>query len=64
VALFGFGAALILANIIMSFVGLSASYNFGDPAQFEFFLVPFWQLGLAIAVIGVAGLILWRQMAR
>jgi hypothetical protein len=63
-ALYGFGVALILASVVMSYLGLSTSYNFGDPTQFQFFLVPFWQLGLAIAVVAVACLILWRQMTR
>ena len=62
--LYGFGVALILANVVMSYIGLSASYNFGDPTRFQFLLVPFWQLGFAIAVMGVACLILWRRMAR
>lgn len=64
VALYGFGVALILANVVMSYRGQSTSYNFGDPTRFQFFLVPFWQLGLAIAVIAVACLILWRRITR
>jgi len=41
-------------------MGLSASYNFGDPAKFQFILVPLSQIGLAIAVLGGACLIARR----
>ena len=64
VALYGFGVVLILANVVMSYLGLSASYNLGDPTRFQFFLVRFWLLGLAMAVIGAVCLMLWRRMAR
>ena len=63
-ALYGFGVALILANVVMSYLGLSASYNFGDPTRFQFFLVSFWHLGLAITLVGVACLMLWRRLVR
>ena len=48
----GIGAALIVASATMSYLGLNPSYNLGDPAKFEFILIPFWQIGLAIGVIG------------
>ena len=48
------GIALIAANAAMSYMGLGASYNLGDPAKFQFILVPFWQIGLAVAAIGAA----------
>ena len=64
VALFGFGVVLILANVVMSYLGLSTSYNLGDPTRFQFFLVRFWHFGLAMAVIGAVCLMLWRRMAR
>jgi hypothetical protein len=57
------GVALIAANFVMSYMGLSASYNFGDPAKFEFMLVPFWQIGLAAALIGAACLWTARRLA-
>jgi TRAP-type C4-dicarboxylate transport system permease small subunit len=57
------GVGLIAANIVMRHLGLSASYNFGDPAKFEFILVPFWQIGLAAAVIGAACLWAARRFA-
>jgi hypothetical protein len=58
------GVALIVANIVMSFMGLGASYNFGDPAKFQFILVPFWQIGLVIAAIGGACLLASRRLNR
>jgi hypothetical protein len=42
-------------------MGLGASYNFGDPTQFQFILVPFWQIGLAIAAIGGVCLFAWGR---
>jgi hypothetical protein len=57
------GAVLIAANLALAFLGLGASYNLGDPAKFEFILVPFWQIGLGVAVVG--GLcLLSRRWAR
>jgi hypothetical protein len=61
---FSIGATLIAANLVMSFMGLGASYNFGDPAKFQFILVPFWQIGLAIAAIGGACLLVSRRLNR
>jgi hypothetical protein len=58
------GVMLIVANLIMSFIGLSASINFGDAAKFEFVLVPFWQIGLAIALIGGTCLFASRRLKR
>ena len=56
------GAVVILASLVLSFRGLGASYNFGDPTQFQFILVPFWQIGLAIAAIGGACLFTGRRL--
>ena len=58
------GAALIVASIASGYMGLSASYNFGDPAKFQFVLVPFWQIGLAIAALGGASLLAWLWLKR
>jgi hypothetical protein len=46
------GGAAIVASGAMRYLGYEPSYNFGDPTKFEFVLVPFWQIGLAIAVLG------------
>ena len=62
--LLGVGAILVLVNAGLSLMGLGASYNFGDPAKFEFVLVPFWQIGLAIALLGGACLIAWRSLGK
>ena len=46
------GIAVTLVAAVMSYFGMSASYNLGDPTKFEFILVPFWQIGLAVAAAG------------
>jgi len=45
----------------MSYMGLNPSYNLGDPATFEFILVPIWQIGLVIAGIGAVGVLVSRK---
>jgi len=63
VALLGIGALAVVASVVMSTMGLSASYNFGDPSKFEFFLVPLWQIGLAIAAVGALCILGTRLLA-
>ena len=46
------GIVLIGAYFVISRKGLAASYNFGDPVKFQFILVPFWQIGIVIVVLG------------
>ncbi len=58
------GLALIGAYIVMTYRGLEATFNFGDPVKFEFILVPFWQIGLAGVVLGAACLWVARRFAR
>jgi hypothetical protein len=58
------GATIIVTSLVLSAMGFGASYNFGDPTKFEFILVPFWQIGLAIAAIGGVCLFAWRQLMR
>jgi len=58
--LLGIGLAAIGANLVLGYLGYSASYNLGDPAKFEFVLVPLWQIGIAIAAIG-GGCLLWSR---
>ena len=58
----GIGGTVIAASAVLSYMGLGASYNFGDPAKFQFVLVPLWQIGLAIAVLGGACLLAWRWL--
>jgi len=55
------GVAVILTSAVMSIMGLNPSYNLGDPAKFEFILVPFWQIGLVIAAIGAVCLVASRR---
>ena len=58
------GVALLVASGVMTYMGLSASYNFGDPSKFQFVLVPFWQIGLAGVVAGGALLLAARGLKR
>jgi hypothetical protein len=58
------GVILIVANLVMSFMGFGTSFNFGDPAKFQFILVPFWQIGLALAAIGGVCLFGSRRLNR
>jgi|ERR1700722_2699796 hypothetical protein len=55
------GAVAISAFIAMTFRGLPASFNFGDPSKFEFILVPFWQIGLVIIAIGGTCVLISRR---
>jgi hypothetical protein len=55
------GAIVIAAGLVLNYFGLDASFNFGDPAKFQFILVPFWQIGLAIAAIGIACVLFGRR---
>lgn len=58
----GIGFAVVAASAVMSGLGMNPSYNFGDPAKYEFVLVPFWQIGLAIGAVGAIFLLVFRQM--
>ena len=57
----GIGLAVIVASAAMSYLGMNPSYNLGDPAKFEFILVPFWQIGLVIAAVGAVCLVASRR---
>jgi hypothetical protein len=59
----GIGIAVLLASVVMRYMGYGASWNLGDPAKFEFVLVPFWQVGAALAVLGGVCLLLARRGA-
>jgi hypothetical protein len=45
----------------MSYEELTPSYNFDDPAKFQIILVPFWQIGLVIVMLGEACLLASRR---
>ena len=55
------GLVVIVASAAMSYLGMNPSYNLGDPAKFEFILVPFWQIGLVIAAVGAVCLVATRR---
>ena len=53
---------VIVVSAVLGYFGLSTSYNLGNPEKFEFVLVPFWQIGLAIAALGGAVLLIGRRL--
>jgi hypothetical protein len=55
------GLLLIAANVALHFMGISASYNIGDPSRDEFLLISFWQIGTGLVVIGVGALLAGRR---
>jgi len=55
------GLAVIAASAVMGYMGLNPSYNLGDPAKFEFILVPFWQIGLVMVAIGAVCVVASRK---
>jgi len=55
------GLVVIVSSAVMSYMGLNPSYNLGDPAKFEFILVPFWQIGVVIAGIGAVCVLASRK---
>jgi nitrate reductase gamma subunit len=61
--LLGVGLALIVASVVGGLMGASPSFNLGDPAKFQFYLVPLWQIGGAIAVVGGALLLASRWVS-
>jgi hypothetical protein len=52
---------VIVVSAVLGYFGLSTSYNLGNPEKFEFVLVPFWQIGLAIAALGGAVLLIGHR---
>jgi TRAP-type C4-dicarboxylate transport system permease small subunit len=62
VLLCGIGVVVVIASVVMRYMGYEASYNFGDPAKFEFVLVPFWHMGLAIGAAGALCLLVSRRL--
>lgn len=62
--LLGVGAMLTVVDAGLRLMGLGASYNFGDPAKFEFVLVPFWQIGLALVLLAGALLLGGRWLEK
>jgi hypothetical protein len=55
------GVLLIAANVVLHFMGLSASYNVGNPEKFEFLLISFWHIGAALLCIGAVLFLIGRQ---
>ena len=63
VALYVFGVVLILSNVVTYYLGFNTSFELSDPKRLQFSVVRFWHVGLGIAVIGAACLMLWRRIA-
>jgi len=49
-AAMAFGFFFIAAQVMGYFLGAGPSINFGDPRKFEFILVGFWIIGLAMLI--------------
>lgn len=62
VLLLAAGIAVVGASAVLAYLGLGASFNLGDPAKFQFILVPFWQVGLGLAVLGAICIAMARQL--
>jgi hypothetical protein len=56
------GFLVLAASVVMHFVGLSASYNIGDPSKFQFILISFWQIGIAIMCVGAVSILAGRRL--
>lgn len=56
------GVLLLAANVVLHFMGLSASYNLGDPEKFEFVLISFWHVGVVLIVIGAILYLIGRRV--
>jgi len=58
------GLVVLGTSVMMSVMGRSPSFNLGDPAKFQFILVPFWQVGLGLAVLGAICLWVARRHSK
>jgi hypothetical protein len=48
------GLIAIAGSAVLTLQGFNATVNFGDPAEYQFYLVPVWQLGAVVALLGFA----------
>jgi membrane protein implicated in regulation of membrane protease activity len=62
VVLLVIGIGLLGASAVMSYMGLSPSFNLGDPTKFQFILVPFWLVGVVAAALGLIAILVARRM--
>jgi hypothetical protein len=60
VVLCAIGVGIVGVSVVLAQHGGSPSVNLGDPAKFQFFLVPFWQIGLGVVVVGAILLVVSR----
>lgn len=51
------GVGVLVASVMLS----NPTYNLGDPSKFQFILVPFWLVGLAVFVVGVIAILIARR---
>ncbi len=58
----GIGVFYIAAQFMGMLLGAQPSINFGDARKFEFYLVPFWMLG--VAALAGAGILHLLQRRR
>ena len=58
------GVLVVAASGLMAYHGLSTTINLGDPAEYQFYLVPVWQIGAAVAALGLFLFIVGRRGTR
>jgi hypothetical protein len=56
-----FGVLFLLGDGAAQMMNMGASVNFGDESEFEFILVRFWQMGVALLI---PGSLLWFATKR
>jgi hypothetical protein len=57
------GVVVVGASLVVTATkGGIPSVNLGDPARFQFVLVPLWAIGLGLAIVGALCLLGWRRM--
>ena len=57
------GVFFVAAQFMGMWLGAEPKINFGDARKFQFILVPFWQLGVAMlaGALVLRGVIHWRR---
>jgi hypothetical protein len=59
IALCVIGVGVVVASVVFN----NPTYNLGDPGRFQFILVPFWLVGLVVAVLGAVAVLIARRRA-
>ncbi|MFY9642023.1 MAG: hypothetical protein WCD20_14105 [Rhodomicrobium sp.] len=49
----GLGLFFLACEVMGGFLGAAPQFNLGDPNKFEFYMVPFWQVGAMLLALGL-----------